>query len=137
MKNSNDDDKRERLDFLADVINESGPDGISEHDLVIKASRQIYLYGFNEIALATVHNSTLRRRVSRDLQEIKASDDYPALCTKGRIHFLTSDEASEYIRTERARLFRAFRLLRDQERKIAAYGKIDLDGEEKQVFAHD
>lgn len=80
------------------------------------------------------HNSTARRILSRDIQEINADQTFPKIIlsasgTKG-LKLATDEEALEYIRRQKLPCFKKMKRLSAIEQKITHSGQYDLEGNE-------
>ncbi len=87
----------------------------------------------------TYHNSGARRLLTRDIEEINASDLYPKVIISGSkgIKLANEDEFEEFIMAELAEIFRKLKRVRRVIKKGRKDQQIDLEGEIREAFIGD
>lgn len=80
------------------------------------------------------HNSTARRNLSRDIQEINSDPAFPRIIlsssgSKG-VKLASKEEAMTYILRLKIPCFRKIKRISALEQKVCKFGQYDLDGKE-------
>lgn len=82
----------------------------------------------------TFHDSTARRLLTRDIQEINEDPDFPMIIisSPGRkgVKIATNEEASAWVKKQKFPCFKKLKRIAVIENKLSLHGQMDLEGKE-------